>query len=74
MRYRFRFIIDDEAIAEFETDANPPGIGDEVVIGPKLIAADKAALSHNTFVVDNVLHLFNEPASTLVEIMLEVLD
>lgn len=74
MRYRFRFIIDDEDIAEFETDANPPGIGDEVVIGPKLIAADKAAMSHNTFVVNNLLHVFNEPSSTLVEISLEVMD
>jgi hypothetical protein len=74
MRYRFRFIIDDEAIAEFETDANPPGIGDEVVIGPKLIDPTKAALSHNTFVVNNILHLFNQTASTLVEISLEVLD
>ncbi len=74
MRYRFRFIIEDEEIAEFETGANPPNIGDEVVIGPKLIAADKAGLSHNTFVVNNLLHVFNEPASTLVEISLEVLD
>ncbi len=74
MRYRFRFIIDEEVIAEFETDAAPPGIGDEVVLGPKMIAADKAALSHNTFVVNNLLHLFNDPASTLVEISLEVLD
>ena len=39
MRYRFRFIIEDEDIAEFETDATPPSIGDEVVIGPNLIAA-----------------------------------
>jgi len=74
MRYRFRFIIDDEEIAEFETDANPPSIGDEVVIGPKLIAPDKADLSHNTFVVNNLLHVFNEADSTLVEISLEVLD
>jgi hypothetical protein len=74
MRYRFRFIIDDEEIAEFETDANPPSIGDEVVIGPKMIAAAKAALSHNTFVVNNLLHVFNEQTSTLVEISLEVLD
>ncbi len=74
MRYRFRFIIDDEEIAEFETDANPPSIGDEVVIGPKFISPDKADLSHNTFVVNNLLHVFNEPASTLVEISLEVLD
>ena len=74
MRYKFRFIIDDEDIAEFETDANPPSIGDEVVIGPNFIAADKADLSHNTFVVNNLLHVFNEPASTLVEISLEVLD
>ena len=74
MRYRFRFIIDEEELAEFETDANPPGIGDEVVIGPKLIDPAKAALSHNTFVVSNILHLFNETSSTLVEIYLEVLD
>jgi hypothetical protein len=74
MRYRFRFIIDDEDIAEFETDANPPNIGDEVVIGPKMIAPAKAALSHNTFVVNNLLHVFNEQTSTLVEISLEVLD
>jgi hypothetical protein len=74
MRYRFRFIIDDEEIAEFETDANPPSIGDEVVIGPKMIAPAKAALSHNTFVVNNLLHVFNEKASTLIEISLEVLD
>ena len=74
MRYRFRFIIEDEDIAEFETDATPPSIGDEVVIGPNLIAADKAALSHNTFVVNNLLHVFNEASSTLVEISLEVLD
>jgi hypothetical protein len=74
MRYTFRFIIDDEDIAEFETDANPPSIGDEVVLGPKVIAADKAALSHNTFVVNNLLHVFNESSSTLVEISLEVLD
>jgi hypothetical protein len=73
MRYRFRFIIDEEEIAEFDTDANPPSIGDEVVIGPKLIAPAKAALSHNTFVVNNLLHLFND-SSTLVEISLEVLD
>ena len=74
MRYTFRFIIDEEDIAEFETDANPPAIGDEVVIGPKMIAPDSAALSHNTFVVNNVLHAFTEPTSTLVEISLEVLD
>jgi hypothetical protein len=74
MRYTFRFIIDDEDIAEFETDANPPSIGDEVVLGPKVIAADKAALSHNTFVVNNLLHVFNESSLTLVEISLEVLD
>jgi hypothetical protein len=74
MRYTFRFIIDDEDIAEFETDANPPNIGDEVVIGPQRIMPDKAALSHNTFVVNNLLHVFNEEASTLVEISLEVLD
>jgi hypothetical protein len=73
MRYTFRFIIDDEDIAEFETDANPPSIGDEVVLGPKLIAPAKAALSHNTFVVNNLLHVFNDP-TTLVEISLEVLD
>jgi|GEM_PF-3839838 len=73
MRYRFRFIIDDEEIAEFETDATPPSIGDEVVLGPKLIAPDKEALSHNTFVVSNLLHVFND-ATTLVEISLEVLD
>ena len=74
MRYRFRFIIDDEDIAEFETDANPPSIGDEIVIGPKMIAEGKAGLSHNTFVVNNLLHVFNDPSSTLVEIYLEVLD
>ncbi|MFN8414320.1 MAG: hypothetical protein U0Z26_18210 [Anaerolineales bacterium] len=74
MRYRFRFIIDDEDIAEFETDANPPSIGDEVVIGPNFIAPEKAVLSHNTFVVNNLLHVFNESDSTLVEISLEVLD
>ena len=74
MRYRFRFIIEDEEIAEFETDANPPSIGDEVVLGPKLIDPTKAALSHNTFVVNNLLHVFNETSSTLVEISLEVLD
>ncbi len=74
MRYRFRFIIEDEEIAEFETNANPPSIGDEVVIGPNFIAPDKADLSHNTFVVNNLLHVFNEPDSTLVEISLEVLD
>jgi hypothetical protein len=73
MRYTFRFIIDDEDIAEFETDANPPSIGDEVVLGPKMIAPAKAALSHNTFVVNNLLHVFNDP-TTLVEISLEVLD
>jgi hypothetical protein len=73
MRYRFRFIIDDEEIAEFDTDATPPSIGDEVVLGPKMIAPDKAALSHNTFVVNNLLHVFNDP-TTLVEISLEVLD
>ena len=73
MRYRFRFLIDEEEIAEFETDANPPSIGDEVVIGPKRIAPAKAALSHNTFVVNNLLHLFNDE-TTLVEISLEVLD
>ena len=73
MRYRFRFIIDDEEIAEFETDATPPSIGDEVVLGPKMIAPAKAALSHNTFVVNNLLHVFNDSA-TLVEISLEVLD
>jgi len=74
MRYKFRFIIDDEDIAEFDTDANPPSIGDEVVLGPKLIDPAKAALSHNTFVVNNLLHVFNEEATTLVEISLEVLD
>jgi hypothetical protein len=74
MRYRFRFIINDEDIAEFETDANPPSIGDEVVIGPNFIIPDKADLSHNTFVVNNLLHMFNEADSTLVEISLEVLD
>ena len=74
MRYKFRFIIDDEDIAEFETDANPPNIGDEVVIGPNFISPDKLDLSHNTFVVNNLLHVFNEPDSTLVEISLEVLD
>ena len=74
MRYTFRFIIDDEDIAEFETDANPPNIGDEVVLGPKVILPAKAALSHNTFVVNNLLHVFNETSSTLVEISLEVLD
>ena len=74
MRYKFRFIIEDEDIAEFETDATPPNIGDEVVIGPNLIAADKVALSHNTFVVNNLLHVFSEASSTLVEISLEVLD
>jgi hypothetical protein len=73
MRYRFRFIIDDEEIAEFDTDATPPSIGDEVVIGPKMIDPAKAALSHNTFVVNNLLHVFNDP-TTLVEISLEVLD
>ena len=73
MRYRFRFIIDEEEIAEFDTDATPPSIGDEVVIGPKMIAPAKAALSHNTFVVNNLLHVFND-SSTLVEISLEVLD
>jgi hypothetical protein len=73
MRYRFRFIIDDEEIAEFDTDATPPSIGDEVVIGPKMIDPTKAALSHNTFVVNNLLHVFNDP-TTLVEISLEVLD
>jgi hypothetical protein len=73
MRYTFRFIIDDEDIAEFETDANPPSIGDEVVLGPKMIAPAKAALSHNTFVVNNLLHVFND-STTLVEISLEVLD
>jgi hypothetical protein len=74
MRYTFRFLIDDEDIAEFETDANPPSIGDEVVLGPKVILPAKAALSHNTFVVNNLLHVFNETSSTLVEISLEVLD
>ncbi len=74
MRYRFRFIIEDEEIAEFETDANPPSIGDEVVIGPNFIFPNKTDLSHNTFVVNNLLHVFNESASTLVEISLEVLD
>ena len=74
MRYRFRFILNDEDVAEFETDANPPSIGDEVVIGPNSISPDKLALSHNTFVFNNLLHVFNEPASTLVEISLEVLD
>ncbi len=74
MRYRFRFIIDEEEIAEFETDANPPSIGDEVVIGPNFIASGKEALSHNTFVANNILHVFNDPSSTLVEISLEVLD
>ena len=74
MRYRFRFIIEDEEIAEFETDANPPSIGDEVGIGPNYISPEKAGLSHNTFVVNNLLHVFNEPDSTLVEISLEVLD
>lgn len=73
MRYRFRFLIDEEEIAEFETDANPPSIGDEVVIGPKRITPARAALSHNTFVVNNLLHLFNDE-TTLVEISLEVLD
>ncbi len=73
MRYTFRFIIDDEDIAEFDTDATPPNIGDEVVLGPKMIAPAKAALSHNTFVVNNLLHVFND-ATTLVEISLEVLD
>ncbi len=74
MRYRFRFIINDEDIAEFETDANPPSIGDEVVIGPNFIDPEKADLSHNTFVVNNLLHVFNDADSTLVEISLEVLD
>jgi hypothetical protein len=74
MRYTFRFIIDDEDIAEFETDANPPNIGDEVVLGPNIIDPAKAALSHNTFVVNNLLHVFTETSSTLVEISLEVLD
>gem|GEM_PF-2328962 len=45
MRYRFRFIVNDEDIAEFETDANPPSIGDEVVIGPNFILPGKEALS-----------------------------
>ena len=74
MRYRFRFIIEDEEIAEFETEANPPSIGDEVVIGPNFISPDKLALAHNTFVVNNLLHVFNESSSTLIEISLEVLD
>ena len=74
MRYRFRFLVDEEEIAEFETDANPPSIGDEVVIGPNFISPEKAGMSHNTFVVNNLLHMFNEPTSTLVEISLEVLD
>ncbi|MFN8414115.1 MAG: hypothetical protein U0Z26_17175 [Anaerolineales bacterium] len=74
MRYTFRFIINDEDIAEFETDANPPSIGDEVVIGPNVILPGKETLSHNTFVVNNILHLFNDPENTLIEISLEVLD
>lgn len=74
MRYTFRFIIDDEDIAEFDTDANPPSIGDEVVLGPNAISPDKAALAHNTFVVNNLLHVFTGESTTLVEISLEVLD
>lgn len=74
MRYSFIFSVDDSVIATCETDADPPRVGDVIMVSAPQVSEPflHMGLEHQDLVVRNVKHVFGEENRTQVFIDVQI--